>query len=293
MEMINQIYKWLNRKYLQNYIIKNPYIGTLIIAIFCFGFLTIYKPLSTHEARTFSYEVTMAIYCFISAIPVIVSVKVLKSIKYFSKREDWTILKELISITLILIGMGVAIYFIAFFIEIPGQRWNISTFLDSCKYAFLIGIIPFTFFAAINYRYLLITGFQLNEENNAIGNSVIKPSEVIIQISSKLKKEELSFYPSQFMYALSDGNYVDFYLKQNNQIKKETIRNSISSIEQQLSEIPYFFRTHRAFIVNLKMVSKKQGNTLGYRLKLVGTDFEIPVSRQKTRIFDKRFKQFH
>ena len=115
----------------------------------------------------------------------------------------------------------------------------------------------------------------------------------IIQISSKLKKEELSFYPNQFMYALSEGNYVDFYLNRNNQIQKETIRNSISNIEQQFSNIPYFIRTHRAYIVNLKKVINKQGNTLGYRLKLDGTSFEIPVSRQKAKAFDHQFKAFY
>jgi len=290
--MINQINKWLNRKFPQNYIIKNPYIGTLIIALFCFGFLTLYKPLNTHEAKTLSYEATMAIYCFASTIPIMVLVITLKTFKSFLKIERWTIFKELISIMFILIGMGIAIYFIAFFIEIPGQRWNISTFLDSCKYAFLIGIIPFTYFTAINYRYLFIIDSPLNEESNTIENSIIKPSEEIIQISSKLKKEDLSFYPSQFMYALSDGNYVVFYLKQDNQIKKETIRNSINSIEQQLSEIPYFYRTHRAFIVNLKKVQKKQGNSLGYHLKLEGIKLKIPVSRQKTQIFNQRLEQF-
>ena len=290
--MIEQIYKWLNRKYPQNYIIKNPYIGALIIALFCFGFVVLYKPLNAHEAKTLSFEATMAIYSFASAITVFLSIWGLKSIKYFSIREDWTIIKELISIALILIGVGIAIYFIAFFIEMPGQRWNVSTFLDSCKSAFLIGIIPFIFFTALNYRYFLHATVKLSEENNAIQNPEIEPSEEIIQISSKLKKEELSFYPSQFMYALSDGNYVVFYLNRNNQIQKETIRNSISNIELQLSEIPYFLRTHRAFIVNLKKISSKRGNTLGYRLKLSGTKFEIPVSRQNTQAFDLMFNKF-
>ena len=84
-----------------------------------------------------------------------------------------------------------------------------------------------------------------------------------------------------------------FHLNMENQIKKKTIRNSISNIEQQLSVIPFLFRTHRAYIANVKMVSSQKGNTLGYRLKLIGTDIEIPVSRQKTRDFDQIMKQYH
>ena len=67
-----------------------------------------------------------------------------------------------------------------------------------------------------------------------------QPPEELVQISSQLKKEELSFYPGQFLYAESDGNYVVFYLNINEQVKKVIIRNSINNIEQQLSEIPYF-----------------------------------------------------
>ncbi len=290
--MINQAYKWLNRKYPQNYIIRKPYIGAVIIAIFCLVFVSIYKPLNTHEAVNLSYEATMAIYCFGAAISVMILIRVLKMTKFFSIKEDWTLLKELVAVAIILLGMGLTIYFIAFFMEVPTQRWNVSTFLNSVKYAYLIGIIPFTFFTILNYRYLLPWDVEISEAaaNKASG---IEPSEKLIQISSKLKKEELSFYPSQFIYASSDSNYVDFYLHQDNKIKKETIRNSMSSIEQQLSKIPYIVRTHRAYIVNMKKILKKQGNTLGYRLEVTDIDSEIPVSRQNTRIFDNLFRQYN
>jgi DNA-binding LytR/AlgR family response regulator len=120
-----------------------------------------------------------------------------------------------------------------------------------------------------------------------------EPAEELIRIKSQLKKEELTFYPCQFIYAESDGNYIIFHLDIENQIKKKIIRNSISNIEHQLSAIPFFFRTHRAYIVNLKRVCSQKGNTLGYRLKLSGTESEIPVSRQKTRDFDITLGRYH
>jgi DNA-binding LytR/AlgR family response regulator len=76
-------------------------------------------------------------------------------------------------------------------------------------------------------------------------------------------------------------------------VKKEIIRNSINNIEQQLSGIPYFLRIHRAFIVNLKKVRSKQGNTLGYLIKLAGPEFKIPVSRKNTRIFNELSALYH
>jgi hypothetical protein len=286
-----RILKVINKKYPENFIIKNPYIGTLILIVFCFGFVTIYKPLKLHEARFFSYELTMALYCFVFSIPVIGLSKILRRIRYFSKDTEWTILKEIISITLILLGMGIVVYFAGFLMEKPADRWNMSTFLNSCKYTFLIGIVPFAFFTIINYRYLLVTDI-MQDYNQGINPSQEEHPEELVHIISTLKKEELSFYPSQFYYAESDGNYVVFNITIEGQIRKKIIRNSISNLEQQLSAIPFFMRTHRAFIVNLKKVCSKKGNTLGYKLKLSDISGEIPVSRQTTRSFDQIIDQY-
>jgi DNA-binding LytR/AlgR family response regulator len=131
---------------------------------------------------------------------------------------------------------------------------------------------------------------QFNTKNISLSPD---PLEELIRIGSQLKKEELTFFPGQLIYAEADGNYIVFHLNIEDQIKKKIIRNSISNIEQQLSAIPFFFRTHRAYIVNLKKVCAQKGNTLGYRLKLSGTDIEIPVSRQKTRDFDLILERYH
>lgn len=290
--MVDKIYKWLNRKYPQNYIIINPYIGSLIIVIFCLAFILLYKPLNTHPGESLSYVQTMIVYCTSTAIPIILLPWLIKKIRYFSNREEWTILKELVTIIIILLGLGTTVYFIAFLIEEPGDRWNLETYWDSCSNAFLVCFIPFAYFSLRNYRYSLPDVANLYGKNIAIDVQSY-PQEELINISSKLKNEELSFYPSQFLYAISDGNYVIFYLKDNNTIKKETIRNSISNIEEQLSGIPYLVRTHRAFIINIRKVIKKKGNSLGYKLDVEGIDEDIPVSRQKILIFDKLFSDYN
>jgi hypothetical protein len=289
--MNNPVYKWLNKKYPQNFIIKHSLIGSAISLVSCLGFLVLYRPLGTHESRPLSYVSTMAVYCFILAISVLVMIRVLRSIKYFSDAEEWTILKECISILFILVGMGIFVYFAAFFVEEPSQRWNLSTFFNSCKYAFLIGVIPFLFFTLMNSHYFY--AYSVRPENRQSSNPEDEQSEKIIQIDSKLKKEKLNFYPDQFLYATSDGNYVVFFLNRNNKVEKEVIRNSINNIEEQLSQIPSIVRTHRAFIVNIRKVYLKKGNALGYQLKLSNIDVEIPVSRQNIKAFDQQFFKFN
>jgi hypothetical protein len=273
--------------------LKNPAIGSLIIFCFFFLFMYIYKPLNTHESQIAGYTVTMAIYGIACALTVFGIGKMLHSLKYFSKEEEWTLLKESIAIFLILLTMGIVVYFMAFIVEKPTDRWNFSTFFDSCKNVFLIGVIPFLFFTILNFRYFHYhTNLSVIEPVGSPDVASDFPEE-IIQIDSKLKKEKLNFYPSQFLYAMSEGNYVEFYLNRDNHIQKEIIRNSISNIADQLMEIPFCVRTHRAFIVNVKKVHLKKGNTLGYRLKLTGIDVEIPVSRQNIKTFIQKFNEFN
>lgn len=239
-----------------------------------------------------SFLVTMVIYFLASAVSVFVFIQLIKIIPYFSKKNQWNIIKEVISVFLVLTGAGIAIYLMGFLMEEPADRWNFATFIDSCKYAFLVGIVPFGFFTLINYRYLLYQEMTLEYRSDMphAEGSIAKP-QVLIRIISRLKKEELSFYPDQFLYAESDGNYVVFHLTDNQKYRKEVIRNSLNEIELQLSKISFFVRIHRAFIVNVKKVRTKKGNALGYKLRLYGTDAEIPVSRQNVHAFDLLLEQ--
>ena len=291
--MNNPILNRLNTKFPKNKMLKNPITGSLIIFVFFFVFMFIYKPLNTHESQIAGYNVTMAIYGIACAMPVFVLGKIFHFIKYFSKEEDWTLFKEILSIFFVLLAMGTVVYFMAFVVEKPADRWNFSTYFDSCKIVFLIGVIPFLFFTILNFRFNRFNKIPSNNETVESGELASKISEEIIQIESRLKKERLNFYPSQFVYAMSEGNYVEFYLIRDNHIQKEIIRNSISNIDHQLMGIPFCVRTHRAFIVNVKKVHLKKGNTLGYQLKLTGIDVEIPVSRQNTKAFIHRFNEFN
>lgn len=278
-----QFLKKLNQKFPQNYIIRKPLQGFLVMAFFIFGFVLLYKPLGAHNARSLGFTSTMAIYSFLAALFVPLIGKLLKSFKYFSDKNRWTILKELIAIVAVLTGFGIGIYVLGFMLEEPGARWNLATFFDSVKNAFLVGIIPFVFFSAIGFsRY-----FSKTADDSSLENEEENFGQ-LIHINSKLKKEELSFYSEQFIYAASDRNYIDFFLEGKKGVVKKTIRNSMTNIEEQLNRYPHFFRTHRAFLVNLKKIEQKQGNALGYDLKLASINEKIPVARNKIKAFDKQ-----
>ncbi len=280
--------KKLNLKinYPQNYIIKEPLLGAFILFVFSLGFTILYHPLDTQKSFYYNFELTMVLYAFVASFFAWLSILLLKRIPLLSNKQDWSLLKEIVSAYLVLQVMGIAIFMFAFIIESPTEdtRRNFNIFLDSCKYSFLIGIFPFAFFTLINYKFIRLnfvaTVNEFQDENK---------QALIVNISSSLKRESLSFYASELLFVNSDGNYVFFYLFRDKKIKKIPIRNSISNIEDQLKQIPYYFRCHRAFIINLNMVQSKKGNALGYHLRMANCEDKIPVSRKYVKAFDSLF----
>jgi hypothetical protein len=251
---------YLKIKYPQNYIIRRPARGAFILFLFSFGFTLLYHPLNTHESIYFNFELTMLVYTFSNAIIAGLLIGLLKKLPFFSKIENWTVGKDILSVVILLLLLGISTFFLGFaFEQTSGEsRWNIATLYDSGKHAFLIYIFPFAFFSAVNYKFLF-----LNFESSIDEFQEEKQQALSVNIRSQLKKESLSFRADELLYAVSDGNYVVFHLYREKETIKIPIRNSISDIEAQLQNIPYFFRCHRGFIVNLKMVESKKGNSSG------------------------------
>ena len=280
--------KYLNNFYPQNFIIRKPLAGSLIMGLFIFLFTAIYQPLESHPSKLLTYLQTMALYSIAATISLYMNVKMVKRIGLLSDERNWTIVRELVAIVVVLVGLGISIYGFGFIMEPPMERLNIMTFFDSVKSMFLVGMIPFAFFTAINYSHFNIQE-SVDDKKKELSSVRTDSKEEIIEITSQLKKEELCFYPCDFLYAEAEGNYVAFYLLDKENVKKVMIRNSMNSIEQQLSHMPFFLRVHRAYIINLKKVCSKHGNALGYRLKMEGIHFEIPVSRNNTKSFDQHY----
>lgn len=289
--MINQINKILQKNFPQNIIVRKPFLGTLLFAIFLFLFLLLYKPLDVRGARNFNFIVTMLLYQSLVYVPLVITALLIKRTNCFSKDKIWTFSKEIKSVGIFLLVFAISIYLEGFLIEEPSQRWNLPTIADAFSRAFLIGIVPFLIFTIANIRYLY-TADAVQEFKPEREISKGESHEELIEIVSQLKKEELKFYPRQLIYAESEGNYVVFHLEVLEKHQTTVIRNSISNIEQQLSMVPFFMRTHRAFIVNVKKVTSTKGNSLGYRLKLEGINEEIPVSRQNTQKFDEIIRRY-
>ena len=269
----------------QNYIIAYPGKGSLIFFCVIFLFLLLYRPVEIHESQFLSIEVTIFLYSILSAGFIYLMIAGLqKFASDFMSADGWNLTKELAAIALLMIGLGSLIYVSAFIIEEPVDRLNLSTYLDSIFRAGLVGMIPFLFFTSLNLKYLFES--TLYRSLDLISEPV---NEKWITIDTPLKKEELGFYPSQFIYAEAQGNYLKVSLYRNELTEEISIRCSISGFEEQCREIPFIMRVHRAFMVNLNRIEEAKGNSMGYRLKVGPGSDEIAVSRGYTARFRKSF----
>jgi hypothetical protein len=271
---------WHKKPFPKNYLLLYPPAGGMVFFIVILIFVLLYRPLDTHASAIFGYELTMMIYTLAGAACLTVAAYILRLVPFFRKKH-WTVLQEISAILIVLFVAGNGIFLTGFLLEESETRMNFATWSDAVLRSFLAGMLPMAAFTMAGYVRML------RQRPVVPANLPYESPDDLIQISSQLKKEELAFYPSQFVYASADSNYVNFYLFRNGILEKVMIRNSISSIEEQLSHLPFIMRTHRAYLVNVKMVESKKGNALGYRIRLKNASEEIPVSRNLTAKFKK------
>jgi hypothetical protein len=92
--------------------------------------------------------------------------------------------------------------------------------------------------------------------------------------------ESLTFNLPDLLFIEADDNYSTVMWKEGGTIQKKLLRVNLKNLESQLDN-SFTLRCHRSYIVNVNAISAISGNTNGYKLKMNGLDFSIPVSRPK------------
>ena len=156
--------------------------------------------MDTQRSQFFNFEITMALYSIAASITVYISIRFLKLLRPFSDENNWTIIREITFILLVLLLIGIALYFSGFAIEGSSLETRLTsrTFFDSLKKGFLLGFLPFAIFSILNYKYLL--GGKAVALNQALDMNSLD-SDTDVNIASRLKRE----YPYGFVLPSSRG----------------------------------------------------------------------------------------
>ena len=73
----------------------------------------------------------------------------------------------------------------------------------------------------------------------------------------------ISFKADDLVSIQADDNYIIISLNQSGLIKKEVIRCSLKSAEQQVKKFP-IIRCHRSFLVNTNLINKMKRKNQGF-----------------------------
>jgi DNA-binding LytR/AlgR family response regulator len=102
--------------------------------------------------------------------------------------------------------------------------------------------------------------------------------------------ESLTFNLPDLLFIEADDNYSTVMWKESGTLQKKLLRVNLKNLESQLDN-SFTLRCHRSYIVNVNAISAISGNTNGYKLKINGSDFSIPVSRPKGKEIMEKISQ--
>lgn len=293
------VFEWLRKPYPNVYETLNVRLKVaLFIVVFVFLFLVVFKPFDIDSLIQIDLYLGAFLYGLVSGVMVLlISSSLIHLAPNFFADQGWTIGKEILIMNVLLLAVSVGNGILGFYIELcpPGVSntiWN-SIYLDVIR-TYSVGIFPVSMLTAVSYSVFLKRNLAHSVEHNKQFEARLE-KEVPVQsepnpfvtVVSHANNNDFSFHLNDLLFVTADGNYVEFHLESEDSVKREIRRNTLSHIESQLSEYQFLFRTHRAYLVNLKKVIHSSGNAQGYELKLVKTDHAVPVSRRNLVKFDE------
>ncbi|WP_428740962.1 LytTR family transcriptional regulator DNA-binding domain-containing protein [Tenacibaculum sp.] len=121
----------------------------------------------------------------------------------------------------------------------------------------------------------------------------LKDKEAVLYIETNNINETLILDLNTFLFAKSEGNYVDIYTKNLNTVDVKPYRISIQKLLTDLSDYPFIFSTHRSYIINIKNIRRTSGNARNYKISFSDISQEVPVSRNKFKVFKEAFDKYY
>lgn len=103
--------------------------------------------------------------------------------------------------------------------------------------------------------------------------------------------EAISVLPSEIIYIESVANYIIVAHFSNNEPRQTRLRGTLHNVEETLKKHDFIVHVHRAFLVNINYVTEVTGNSNGYRLRMLGMDNLLPVSRANIETFKLAMKK--
>ena len=267
--------------------IFNAY-SVVIPSLITFIILVVLAPFQFQGLEIYYRIVYAFIISLIVALGIVVSIKGLQILfPTFISEDKWTVGKEfflfLFVVLIIVILISIAC------LQLPIKYTSISALLfKTTSITLSISLLPILIsilFEQYRHQKLQLEKATLLTDSLKMRNELLLKKETLLPpifLKSENKDIVLQLNPEDLIYLKSDGNYVEVYYYNSNEIHKKVIRNRLKTIEHILPN-DLFYRCHNRFIINGNHIIKIEGNARNLILHLKGISECIPVSRAKAK----------
>jgi hypothetical protein len=201
----------------------------------------------------------------------------------------WTVGKEIMFFCIILACISVANACIN--VVANQTPFTVGMLLRMAGNTLIVGIVPITLSVLVKQQ-LLLRHYQrgANTINQEVAGKALQPKNPLGQplnpaitktflIVGDNQGESISLGLAEWMAAEANDNYVRIFFEGPKGEGSVLFRTTLKKVETQLQEHAGMYRCHKSFLVNLQKVSHLSGNAQGYRLHMVNSGLQIPVSR--------------
>ncbi len=203
----------------------------------------------------------------------------------FRLEDKWNIIKEAFLIFLFFLIVGLVQFLIRDIIYDNVNNWSWHYLYEEIRNTFLVGTLFVTILIPINFNRL---NTKHSNSANTLNDAINDSFSVNKQVEDIIKINDLELDLEQFMFAKSEGNYLEIYLNKQNP-NKVLIRITLKNFEALLKTYPNIIKTHRSYLVNSNCIEKLKGNAQGYQLHI--NKYIVPVSRNMIANFNLRMKR--
>lgn len=210
-------------------------------------------------------------------------------------KESWNTVREFFFTLGILIS--IALFQNSFLYPLKNVS-NSNFFLSLVNtfiYVILIGTVPIFIIICVNYVIILKENLRSVKAYNKELEKELKKKDknVVLSIKTNNVNETLILDLTTFLFAKSEGNYVDIYTKNIDSVDVKPYRISIQKLLNSLSDYSFILSTHRSYIINIKNIRRTSGNARNYKISFPDVSHEVPVSRSKFKLFKEEFDKYY
>lgn len=285
---MNAIEKYLNQPY--PYYYKGRKLVEITLLLFTVGFLFNYF---VEPFEVYLPELKMPYFwiAFIHSISVVFVVIPLAFIvtKRNASVENWKIKNELYFIVILLLLIGILQFLWRDVIYNNPNNWSWNYFYEEIVNTLLVGSLLASTIVSIN---LNIQFFKNNEQATKLNLKLNKEANKAINskivIETELKSETFTLNLQDFIFAKSEGNYIEIWIKDTASTKPIVKRMKLKDLESVLTIFPDIIKTHRSYLLNKNYIQNVNGNAQGYKIALKECHELVPVSRNYLDAFNAK-----